>query len=300
MAKSMKRRCLTHDYRSRSIYMITISKAPGIPNFSEVYGDPQRGTTACHVRYFPLGCLITEQLRSNISSFRDARNLQYIIMPDHIHFVIFIEKDVDYHVGELINEFKSNCTRQNSMQPIFEEDYNDRICWRSNQLDRMIKYVRDNPRRLLMRRLHPEYFRSRHYVTIGGKNYEAYGNPILLSHPSIAAVRISSKYTPDRLAALLRLWEEVIRQTGVLVSPFISQAKRAVRDKAIANGCSLIYFTKAAFGEKYKPQGELFDLCAQGRLLLISLGDEADSTPSITRREAMRMNELAHLLVKSL
>lgn len=226
MAKSMKRRCRNHDYYSRSVYMITLTKAPGVPLFSEVYGDPLAGTNACHVKYFRLGFLIADQLRRVVAAFAHARVLQYIVMPDHIHVVIFIEEDVDYHLGDLVREFTSACTLANDNISIFDENYNDRICWREGQLDRMIQYVRDNPRRLLMKRLHPEFFRSRHSVVIAGKAYESFGNPDLLKHPVMAAVRVSSKYSPDRLAALHRLWEEEIRQDGVLVSPFISSAER--------------------------------------------------------------------------
>lgn len=56
-------------------------------------------------------------------------------------------------------------------------------------------------------------------------------------------VRISSKFTKEELEARKAVWNEVIRECGVLVSPFISSAEKEIRDAAIANGASLILIT---------------------------------------------------------
>lgn len=295
--RNMKRRCVQHNYRSRCIYLITLNKADYIPEFSQVYGNPDLGRNACGVKYAPLGFLIVRELRNITLQFHHSRILQYKVMPYHLHFVLFIEADVEYHIGELISRFTGNCTRANNLQPIFAEGYNDKIVSREGQLNRMINYVADNPRRYMLRKLHPEFFVSRFSVPIEGRIYQAYGNPLLLEHPVIRQVRFSRRFTALELKQKMAGWDEAIRHSGGLLSPFLHPTERAVRDKAFGEGASLIYFTKEQFGERDKPSGQYFDLCAEGRLILISLGEEALPGVDISRVEAMRMNYLCEKLL---
>lgn len=65
------------------------------------------------------------------------------------------------------------------------------------------------------------------------------------------------------------------------------------------NGGCLIYITYKPFPEKFKPAGKMFELCAEGRLLIISLpGDEkeqeylrANNSPCYAH--CQKMNDLA-------
>ncbi len=268
-------------------------KLPYIAPFSEIVNISHDTDIKPKVNLSLLGSLIFRQLRQLPVDFPEARILQYAIMPDHVHFVIFITCATDYKLGKLIGRFTGNCTRANNLNPIFEEGFNDRIVRKKGQLDTLIKYVKNNPRRLLIRRRHPELFTSRHTVFLNGKPLLTYGNILLLRDPMMEPVRISSKFTKEELEARKAVWNEVIRECGVLVSPFISSAEKEIRDAAIANGASLILITNITFGERYKPSGFLFELCSQGRLLLISVNEQSDTTQSITHAEALRMNDLA-------
>lgn len=296
----MKRRCNSHDYSSRCIYMITLSKTPYAAPFSDIVNAANDRTIRPMVRLLPSGSLISRQLRQIPLEFPEARILQYAIMPDHLHFVIFITRPTDYRLGKLIGRFTGNCTRANNLNPIFEEGYNDRIVRKKGQLDTLIKYVRDNPRRLLIRRLHPELFSSRHTVFLNGSPFMTYGNILLLRHPVKEAVRISSKFTKEELEVRKAVWNEAIREQGVLVSPFISPAEKEIRDAAIADGASVILVTNSEFGERFKPSGSLFELCSQGRLLLISAREPGCTSQTITRADALRMNNLAESICAGL
>lgn len=299
MAKSMKRRCRSHDYSDRCIYMVTISKEDYIEPFCEIRNIGTDREIRAQSNLSRLGHIISYCLRQIPIDYPDAKILQYAIMPDHIHFVIYIMKKVDYHLGTLIGNFTGNCTRANNNQPIFTEGFNDRIVRKKGQLDLLIKYVRDNPYRLLVRQLNPHLFSKCHTIIIDGKAFSSYGNFMLLRNPYIEPVRISSRFTPDELSRRKRVWTETIRQQGVLVSPFISKAEKEIRDRAIEEGASIILIERENFAERYKPAGKLFDLCTEGRALIISLGDERSDSPSVTRTEALRMNDLAEYLATS-
>lgn len=298
MAESMKRRCNHHDYRSRSIYMVTITKAAGIGSFSTILGGTMTGgptTNAIPVtKLTSTGRIIAAELKRLPQQFPDCRILQYVIMPDHLHFVIFIIRAVAYPLGELVGRLTGNCTRANQGIPLFEPGFNDRIVRKEGQLNTLIQYVRDNPRRLLLRRMNPELFSRQNEIAIGGRSLHSFGNYLLLDHPVIEAVRVSSKFSAEELENRKRDWAEAIRQNGVLVSPFISPAEKTIRDLAVEGEASLIIITREQFPERYKPSGWMFDLCARGRLLLISTG--AGEKQPLRRSEALEMNGLAEAI----
>ena len=97
------------------------------------------------------------------------------------------------------------------------------------------------------------------------------------------------RHLPQRVAT----WREAIRQQGVLVSPFISKEERQYRDEAMNGGAGMIIVVNYAFGERFKPYKSLFELCEQGRLLLVSTAAHENQDAPMTREEALGMNEIA-------
>ncbi len=67
-------------------------------------------------------------------------------------------------------------------------------------------------------------------------------------------------------------WLSDAAKGTVLVSPFISKSEKAIRVEAEDIGANIILITHEAFGERFKPAAHDFNLCSQGRLLIISLG----------------------------
>lgn len=231
--------------------------------------------------------------------------MRSVIMPEHVHFVIFVTEKTQFHLGSIISSFKAACTRgyttlnekQRSDFPplvsVFEEGYHDRILMKSGQLERMKRYVSDNPRRRLLRMMHPE-FHSRFFAdTADGRKFEVYGNPFLLNDPDIEAVRISRSFSADFLRERKITWKRTVENGGVLISPFISEAERRVRDWAIDNGGRLILIEGNGFGPRFAPKGRLHDLCSEGRLLIIAPAVHTLTPPVLTRQLCLAMNDFA-------
>lgn len=291
-------RCPFHDYRSRSIYLITINKRPSIPDFSVCYGKKELYYQDAGIRYLEIGRRIKDELWNVKDRFRDAVVKQYTVMPDHIHFILDIQNRTEYHLGELISIFKHSINEYAGTEGVFEEGYHDRILWAPGQYDRMVHYVIDNPRRRMIKANLKEFFGKPKLITIAGKEYIIYGNFFLLKNPVFSNVRFSSKYSMIELESQYRQWEETIRSNGVLVSPFIHEKEKEFRDLAIEKGGSLIQFTRNPIGERFKPPGKFFDLCAEGRLLLISTYRSGQSD-KLSRAEALAMNSLAESICHS-
>jgi hypothetical protein len=286
-----KTRCPDHDYHARAIYLITINKDVFIPTLSHIFDGEKYSNHTPGVKTTEVGNVIKTQLRRIPELFPQTQLLQYVIMPDHLHFVLFVKESTEYHLGDIIMQFKMNC-RDAYGKSLFEDGYNDRILRTPSQLRNMIDYVKDNPKRWLIRREHPDFFCSGRVLQIGEQTFPVYGNFLLLRNPTRAAVRISRSYSEDKLRELHRHWEEIIRSNGVLISPFISEKEKAVRELAISEGGNIILLTREEITERYKPSVRLFDLCQQGRLLIMSIWKPGLKS-MVSRSEALIMNDLA-------
>ena len=96
------------------------------------------------------------------------------------------------------------------------------------------------------------------------------GNPFLLEEPLLVSVRISRR-TPvaefEKLQNKLRL---KIERGAVLIGAWVSPLEREIRRQAVAAGGRIVELLPRGMGRYYKPGGDDFQLCEQGRLLQLS------------------------------
>lgn len=231
------------------------------------------------------------------------------IMPDHLHGILFVKQYLEEGLGKVILGFKQACNKeyrrlgcqgpvsaiavesvavprqqtppQQTPQPaprhtgheaglLFERGYNDRILLRDGQLERMKAYLADNPRRLMLKREHPDLLRVRTAVDVCGLVCSAVGNLALLTVPRRLQVRISRSIDPALLETEKSRLLAAAREGAVLVSPAISPGEKAVMRAAFDEGLPLIVLLDNGLSPLSKPSGERFYACAAGRLLLIS------------------------------
>ena len=76
---------------------------------------------------------------------------------------------------------------------LFTPGYHDRILTHKGQLEILFRYIRDNPRRLAVRRAHPDYFTRINALPLAGATYAAYGNPFLLNRPDRLQIQCSRR-----------------------------------------------------------------------------------------------------------
>jgi hypothetical protein len=105
---------------------------------------------------------------------------------------------------------------------LFERGYNDLIAKGYDMLPRMTAYINDNPRRLTVKRAHPDNFRVRFDIEVGGQTYAAIGNRFLLHHPEKVQVQLSRSLTDEQINERVQYYLSRARQGAILVSPAIS------------------------------------------------------------------------------
>ena len=82
---------------------------------------------------------------------------------------------------------------QKAYRPLFAKGYNDLILRSYDELPTWQNYLRDNPRRLLMKQARPEWLRPFFGLKVGTTTYSSLGNQALLRSPRRIAVRVSRR-----------------------------------------------------------------------------------------------------------
>lgn len=284
-----------HDYRSRCIYMVTLSKNPEIECFGHLAGDASICSGVAGSPYIihnNIGNAIKTILRNFHEIEPSARVLQYCIMPDHVHILLFIQDNTDETLGSTIARFKVKVNKCSGIQSVFAKGFNDQILKTNRKLDTLFNYIRCNPYRLAVRRAMPDFFRRINNLMIGGKTVQAYGNLQLLDNPFKEQVIVHRADTPEQRYRNRLQWLYTASNGGVLVSPFISPAEKAIRSEAENVNGRFILISAEPFGDRYKPAAHNFELCERGRMLIIS-DPSVSFSQSISRQQCMTLNELA-------
>ena len=195
-------------------------------------------------------------------------------------------------------------------RPLFDDNYDDSFLWRKGQLQAMIAYVNDNPRRAIIKARVPQFMQSCLCLTIAGVRYSAFGNFLLLRSPLKAQVFCHRKARMEQLTLDERLqhdysalpyppdtrtnvpytetqawlhdrdaWIKDAQEGTVLVTPGISPGELAIKNIAIEERLPLIHLQKEPITRK--PEGERFFACAEGSLLILApWPDDLDAMPS--------------------
>ena len=286
------RRSLFADYKGRGIYLITLCVEGRKALLGSLHGATAE--QACVIPS-PLGRSVIElllgipayqqrkaeekRLASGMDIKREIQILAYQLMPDHLHVILFVRQEMDISIGEVLRGFMIMCTKacytlgiyaetSTGKQPLWEKGYHDRRLSGKGQLQAMIDYVHDNPRRLFLKHQNAGLFTIKHAISKAGYNFDAMGNMQLLNKP-LYAVHVRSRFSPDERKAYMNTCILEARKGKILVGAFISDYEKQVKTVALHEGFSIIQLSPLPFSAYYKPSGELFDLCAAGRLLLL-------------------------------
>ena len=357
----MGRRLNGWDYAGRGIYMITITiegRRPLLGRLVKIGGEWSVEPSAA-------GRIVQDCLAEIPMQWPGVSLIAVQLMPDHLHFIIFVERQQQKPLGAIVGSLKAKSTSrylaaqnlaasgqaQNSASAkaqdgaeycasplavkfhcaspraakFWAQGYVDLVLLRRGQLEKMIAYLRDNPRRLGVKREHPDLFKVLRDVEAKGMHFSAIGNHFLLEAPVIFQVQCSRSffaYRRERLSGggwrILRdaqsrpLVEkttpefeakataalDAAKRGAVLISPCISHGEREIARRAFESGYRIITLQNKGFSPIYKPGGKLFDKCAAGNLLMLSPINwpyvPGEKPP--TRESSLVLNRIAQLL----
>lgn len=326
----MLHRCYTHDYRARSIYLLTLTVEGRRPLLgSLVTADTDACGIAARIAPTALGAEVEAAVGNLPSYYPQLRVLAHQLMPDHLHIVLFVTERLPVPLGQVISGFKmgtnrcywqrmeaqgllpphtrrerdrsavaqggtaKRCQAEQRLPRLWAEGFHDSLLLHQGQLQAMLQYVADNPRRLAVKRAHPGLFTLQRQLAAGGRCFTAIGNEALLHRPERLQVQCSRSITPEELEERQRLLLAAARHGAVLVSPCISHGEKAIATAALTEGLPLIVLLENGFEPLYKPTGRYFDACAAGRLLMLAPWEHHAARTVITRQQCQALNIMA-------
>ena len=324
---SMLRRRVGHDYTERQIYMVTMTTEGRRPLFGQVVGrsDASIGDdNAPRIVLSELGTRVQQEWLGIPNYYPEIKIIALQMMPDHLHGILFVKQKMQKDLSRVIRGFKTGCNRAYralfSASPavpcvatesqqrapsnpkgshpkhglLFAPGFNDQLLLSQGQLQTWLDYLRDNPRRLLMKREHPDLFRVQRNLIIKGQQFSAIGNRFLLNRPIRQQVQCSRSLTEEQIAEKTEEMLSLARQGAVLVSPCISKGEKLIMRAAFDAGMPLIILQENGFTDLAKPGGQRMDACARGQLLLLAPWEHHNERTAITRNQCLTLNALAH------
>ena len=235
----MGRRCFNWDYSSRCIYMITIVLADrSRPVLGRLVGEGEEW----RVEPSEIGQIVEQCWREIPQQWPGVEIIESQLMPEHFHGIIFVKEQQKKKLGNIIGSFKSKSSSragvfgrtrgeaQNGQSVggkvlgLWAPGYVDLILFRAGQLEKMIAYIRDNPRRLGAKRARPELFKVARDIEVGFApareragiplwhgpakgHFMAIGNHFLLTRPIICQIQCSRSYFAYKRRRLLGGWQ---------------------------------------------------------------------------------------------
>ena len=321
---SMKRRCVGHDYTRPATYMLTMTVEGRRPLLARVQGTSSKP----HVELTPLGEAVSKDWWGIQSYYPQIEVLDLQMMPDHLHGILFVYEKLPCDLSRVVRGFKTGCGRAYrrlvaplSVAPslsvatesrhtmrhtisgshpehglLFEPGFNDRILRNQEQLETWRRYLRDNPRRLLQKREHPDLFRVKRDITVGSVQFSAIGNTFLLQSPDRRQVQCSRRLTDSDIARRIDEALTTASHGTVFVSPSISKGEKAVMRAVFDAGYSVILLQENGYTDLSKPTGRLMDACASSQLLLLSPWQHHNEQIVISRGQCLSLNEMARVI----
>lgn len=310
-------------WKGVGIYHVTIAVSSREPLLGTLV-IPNDNPQEAKVDLSPLGEQVKTCIESIPARYPQIRILQLRMMPDHVHFILYVTQAMDVSIKMVVRglwqgakkigrdysmSISPNSIRDNQQcpDPVFTEMPFIRPLSRHGQLDAMMQYVKMNPQRLATKRLMPGYFRVQRDIEIAGHSYNGVGNLALLQAERYHTVHVrrtmveSAEHGNDQsLRDYMNSCILAARQGAIMVSPFISPQERQVMDVLLREKLPFIYLADNGFRDYYKPQDSLFDACAEGGLLILSPWQYDPAKRHITRSECVALNDFASSIASSL
>ena len=168
---------------------------------------------------------------------------------------------------------------------IWQQDkayYHERILHAPGQLRRMIDYVKDNPRRLWLKRKNPELFRMHRETVLCGLPFTSMGNHFLLEWPDRQLVEMSRSADGATIDGRLKEVLAAAHNGAVTYTAAISDGERLIARTVREQGFPLVVLLAGGFPAEgspheryYKPGGIYFEACSKGLLLLLEPKESA-------------------------
>jgi len=275
-------------------------------------GHANSGFGRAYVAPTALGAFVNNAIEQLPGYYPKVQVITKCLMPDHVHMLLWTHEGEYESIKMVARGFAQGCSKEarrlhklrkqgegvsaqsncagrdigmvdyscgNGSNTLFGTPY-VRTLVHAGQLTNMYEYIRMNPQRAWVRRMHPDLFRLRRNTVCCGLTFSSLGNHWLLEWPVRQSVVCSRSISEEDLVALENkvLW--YARQGAITYSAAISKGEQRIVRKVREEGYPLVIVLKDGFPKEgseqeryYKPGGIYFELCSEGKLLLLEAID---------------------------
>ena len=146
-----KHRMKNFDYSSSGAYMVTFDVLDQKEILSSV--EPSADGEHAVVRLTEIGKIVEKYILSIEDHYRYVRLENYVIMPNHVHILLFFcfgearensRKVQESKLSQIVHALKSLITKELGFS-IWQSDYYDNIAFTDERFDALYEYIRTNP-----------------------------------------------------------------------------------------------------------------------------------------------------------
>lgn len=324
------------DYKGRGIYHFTLTVQERFPLFGQlVYTNPDDASIQLNVFGKKVLDIIERTPLVYAKKGYFIKILASKIMPDHIHLVLQAVNPLPRPIGFVIRGIKSTCSAAykrmyvtgdndvTEMHMVAEDDYNvhfarifasinsiwetipsryhERILHAEGQLQHMIDYVHDNPRRLALKRANPSLFRIHQQTQIAGVTCTTLGNMFLAERPLRSVLQCSRKLSQTEINTRKNECLADADNGTVFITAAISDGEKQIARALREAGYPLIILLENGFPKPddphykfFKPSGIYFEACASGNLLLVEPHPDLFEQPEVVAQVTAKTGDIPH------
>lgn len=272
------------------------------------------------VELTPYGKAVDDMLRHYDEAHEGITVCKRIVMDDHLHIILWVKKpqystvqhrpqsilQVAYgmrvqftHIAQDMGVWPKGVRVEGALHAekgvghVFEKQF-VRTLSRSGQLRSMIDYVVLNPYRKYMKRQHPDLFTMHKDTEVKGLRFRSMGNHWMLDWPERQMVQCSRSISEEDLQRLMKHTLQRAELGAVTYTAAKSKGEQRIARAVREAGWPLVVLLLDGFppagseSERYyKPGGVYFDICKNGKLLLLEAYESTyDNQELIQRTES--------------
>lgn len=124
------------DYSKEEMYFITIC----IKNRIELLG---KIIETSHIELTKIGEISEQYIKKIEIKYRNVKVDEYIIMPNHIHLLLIVNKKNEITISRIIKQYKM-CVSKVSGYPIWQKSFYEHIIRNEKEYWKIKGYIKDN------------------------------------------------------------------------------------------------------------------------------------------------------------
>lgn len=136
-------RLKNYDYRQSGCYHLTICTKGHRPILSQIV-PPKTGSDRALVRLTDVGNIVNHFIQNIPTFYSGVHLVHYVIMPNHVHLLIFLDEQAQVSVSTIIRSLKRMVTRE-TRTSLWQDSFYDVIIRNDSMFQAEWAYIDSNP-----------------------------------------------------------------------------------------------------------------------------------------------------------